>query len=220
MNIEELVQFVDVKEGQEDAFIDYLRGKMITPEGVRSYLEKAIASDPTTEERRTVQPFLDKYHSKGLETWKKNHLESIIEEEVSKRNPAETEEQKRIRKLEEKLAQAEQRERQSRLKAFASSLATQKNLPPDIVGFFVGEDESATEANLETLHNIMSDQVEAQVKARFRETGRQPQFSAQSSTTSIDKLREQYNKAVEQNMPLQERVKLSRQIQEAERQKE
>jgi len=220
MNIEELMQFVEVKEGMDDELVDYLRGKMLTPEGVRSYMEKAIASDPSTEERRTVQPFLDKYHNKGLETWKKNHLESIIEEEAVKRNPAETEEQKRIRKLEDKLQQAEQRERQSRLKAYASSVATSKGLPQDLVGFFVGEDEAATESNLETLYNIMSDQVEAQVKARFRETGRQPQFSAQSSTTSIDKLREQYQKAVDENRPLQERIRLTRQIQETEKQKE
>ena len=220
MNIEELMQFVEVKEGKDDELVDYLRGKMLTPEGVKSYLEKAIASDPSTEERRTVQPFLDKYHNKGLETWKKNHLESIIEDEVVKRNPGETEEQKRIRKLEEKLAQAEQRERQSRLKAYASTLATQKGLPVDLVGFFVGEDETATETNLDALHNIMEDQIETRVKARFRDTGRQPSASQYASVNDIDKLRQQYQKAAETNMPLQERIKLSRQIQELEQQKE
>ena len=220
INIEELMAYVDVKEGKEDELVDYLRGKMLTPEGIKKYLEKAIVSDPTTEERRTVQPFLDKYHNKGLESWKKNHLESIIEDEVTKRNPGETPEQKRIRALEQKLEEAERKEKQSRLKSFASDLATQKNLPLDLVGFFVGPDETATEQNIETLDRVVGEHIESQVKARFRDTGRDVFKGRQPGALDLDKLKEQYASAAKNGMKLQERVALSRRIQELEKSKE
>ena len=220
MNIEELMQFVEVKEGKEEELAGYLQDKMVTAGNVKKYLEKAITSDPTTEERRTIQPYLDKYHERGLETWKKNHLDSLIDEEVSKRHPAETEDQKRIRKLEQKLQEAEAKERQVRLKSYAADIGAQKGLPTELISFFVGEDETATEANIDLLHRIAGDWVDTTVKARFRDTGRNVPLSRQPGAASVDKLREQYQKAVETNMPLQARVKLSRQIQELEQQKE
>ena len=220
INMEELAAFVDVKEGQEEAFIDYLRGKMLTPEGVRKYLEKAITLDPTTEERRTVQPILDRYHNKGLESWKKNNLDSLIDEEVAKRHPAETEDQKRIRKLEEKLKEAEEKERQSRLKAYASNLATQKGLPVDLVGFFVGQDETVTEQNIETLEAVLNEKIESQVKARFRDTGRDVFKNRQTGAMDLDKLKEQYANAQKDGMKLQDKIALARRIQELEHLKE
>jgi len=218
--IEELMEFVDVKEGKDDELVEFIRGKMLTPDSVRKFLEKAITLSPTAEERQAIQPILDKYHHKGLETWKSNHMDSIIEEEVAKRNPGETPEQKRIRALEIKLEEAEKKERKMRLETHAQNLASQNGLPTDLVSFFVGQDEVSTEGNVEKFGQVLNDYVQAQVKSRFRDGGRNIQTPRQATASDIDKLKEQYQNAVKDGMKLQDRIKLSRQIQELENMKE
>jgi hypothetical protein len=44
----------------------------------------------------------DKHSGKSLETWKTNNLQKLIDDEVAKRKPSETPEQKTIRELSEK----------------------------------------------------------------------------------------------------------------------
>ena len=57
----------------------------------------------TEQGKKFIQPKLDRYFNKGLESWKTNHLETLVNDEISKRYPAETPEMKRIRELEQKL---------------------------------------------------------------------------------------------------------------------
>ena len=59
------------------------------------------------EGQKLIQPKLDKYFNKGLETWKQNNLEKLIDEEIAKRYPEETPEMRRIKELEQKLAEKE-----------------------------------------------------------------------------------------------------------------
>ena len=211
--IEELLAFVEVKEGQEDALVDYLKGKMMSPEGVKTYLE-------TQDGKKIIQPMLDRYHNKGLESWKMNNLEGIIEEEVMKRNPGETPEQKRIRALEQKLEEAEKKERRSRLESFAQSLATQKGLPTEIIAHFVGSDEDATEANIETLHRVLGESIQQQVKSRFKDSGRTVPLTKQAAVRELDRMKEEYQAALKDPsaMKLQDRIRLKREIADLENQ--
>ena len=211
--IDELLEFVNVKEGQEEALKDYLQGKLISPEGVKTYLD-------TTEGKKLLQPILDRYHNKGLESWKQNNLEALIEEEVSRRNPAETEEQKRIRRLEQQLNEEREYRKRTELTAYAQRLAAEKGLPSDIVDFVIGADLEATETNIETFSRVISDTVQTQVKSRFKDTGRTIPQTRTSSMGEIESLKKQYAEAQEKNMPLQIRVKLAREIQEQENMKE
>ena len=56
--------------------------------------------------KRFMQPILDKYFSKGLATWKENHLPEEILKAMA---PLETEEAKRIRSLQQELDNANRR---------------------------------------------------------------------------------------------------------------
>ena len=72
---------------------------LLTPEVITGYLE-------SDEGKKLIQPKMDSYFSKGLDTWKNNNLQKLIDDEVAKRNPAETPEQKAIRDLQQQMAQA------------------------------------------------------------------------------------------------------------------
>ncbi len=209
--IEELMQFVEVKEGKEQELADYLSGKILTPDNVKGYLE-------TDEGHKIIKTLNDKHFNKAIVTWKENNLDSIVEDEIAKRNPGETEDQKRIRILEAKIKESETKEKRTRLESYAKEVATQKGVPAEIVPYFVADDEETTEANIETLERNISEMVQQQVKARFKDGGRDVQRNRTPSVGELSRLKDEYQKAIEQNKPLQERVKLSRLIQDAERQ--
>ena len=59
----------------------------------------------------------DRHFSTSLNTWKENNLSKEVEKEISKRYPAETEEQKKLRDLELKLQAMEQESKMKEIKA-------------------------------------------------------------------------------------------------------
>ena len=105
-----------------------------------------------------------------------------------------------------------------RLESYAKETASQKGIPTDIVGYFVADDEETTDANLDTLSRTLSEMVQLQVKNRFKESGRTVTTNKGTTVGELSRLREEYQKAVEQGKPLHEKVRLSRLIQDAEQQ--
>lgn len=114
----------------------------------------------------------DQHFTTALETWKSNHLTGLIDDAVRKANPEQTEEQKRIAALEKQLedqATATQREKLTNL---AMKEAGAKGLPTELIGFFLGEDEDRTKANLGTLESVYNTAIQAAVESKFKENGR------------------------------------------------
>src|SRR5699024_5180319 len=165
MDLQELKQYLESNKDNSDVQAVLNEFKTVSQEDVRSYLD-------TDEGKRFIQPTLDRYHNKSLQTWKDNNLQNLVEDEVAKRNPQETEEQKRIRKLEEELANRDKESKRKDLETTALKLAQEKSLPTEIVNFFVGEDEDTTSANLDTLKQHLDTTIQAQVDERFKAGGR------------------------------------------------
>ena len=209
MDIEEIKKFAAIEEGKEQELESYLRGKTVTPEGVSQFLE-------SDDGKKLIQPLLDKYHAKGLESWKEKNLPKIEEEIQRKLNPEETPEQKKLRELEDKLSQSEAERKRERLRNKAISVVTEKGLnnAMDIVDHFLGQDEDATVANLNKLEKFVQKVVEQNTEALFKEGGRDPHKKKQSAKTQVEELQSQYEKA----QTHVERVALKRRM--AELQKE
>jgi hypothetical protein len=164
VSLEELKQFLE--DNKEDKEVqEYLEGLYLVPKKVKAFLE-------TDAGKKLIQPALDSYFTKGLETWKEKTMPSLIEEEIKKKFPDETEEQKRLRKLEEELAKERQARTKSELINKATQLATQKGLPVEVVHYFVGQDEDETVNNLTALENIWQANIEKVVSEKFKENGR------------------------------------------------
>lgn len=164
VSLEELKQFLE--DNKEDKEVqEYLEGLYLVPKKVKAFLE-------TDAGKKLIQPALDSYFTKGLETWKEKTMPSLVEEEIKKKFPDETEEQKRLRKLEEELAKERQARTKSELINKATQLATQKGLPVEVVHYFVGQDEDETVNNLTALENIWQANIEKVVSEKFKENGR------------------------------------------------
>lgn len=167
MTLEELKKFLEANKDNKE-IQDYLKGLFpLTPEGVTAFLA-------TEDGKKILQPKLDTHFTKSLETWKEKTLPTLLDEEIKKKFPDETEEQKRLRNLEDELTKERQARIKSELVNKATTLATEKGLPVDLIAYFVGQDEETTIANIGNLETVYQKHLQDAVEAKFKENGRTP----------------------------------------------
>ncbi|MCZ4246327.1 DUF4355 domain-containing protein [Bacillus amyloliquefaciens] len=162
-------------------------------EEVQSYLNElsAVSADKvngfldTEEGKRLIQPRLDSHFTKGLDTWKANNLDALVDAKVKELYPEETEEQKRIRKLEKELEDQKTAAQREKLLNKAVSYASEKQLPADVVEFFIGEDEESTMKNLGAFEEKYNAALQKAIESKFQENGRDVQ-SGSNETTNQD----------------------------------
>lgn len=169
MELKDVQEFIKTNAEKEEVK-NYIRG-FTTPDGVKAYLDSEDGG-------RLIQPKLDQHFTRSLETWKANNLQKLIDEEVNKavqaKYPKETEEQKRLHKLESDLQAETQKRQQAELLMSAVTEATAKGLPTDLIRFFVGKDADSTKANLQEYEKAMRD-LEKRVSENFlKKYGRTP----------------------------------------------
>ncbi|MBJ6275283.1 DUF4355 domain-containing protein [Staphylococcus aureus] len=191
MNIEEVKSFFE--EHKDDKEVkDYLNGlKTVSVDDVKDFLD-------TEEGKRFIQPELDRYHSKGLESWKEKNLENLIEQEVQKRNPEQSEEQKRISALEKELEKRDAEAKREKLRSNALGKAQELNLPTSLVDRFLGDSDEDTEQNLKVLKETFDKYVQEGVESKFKSSGRdvkesQNQDLDPSNVKSIEEMAKEIN---------------------------
>ena len=145
----------------------YLLGlNPITVEGVKKFVTE------NAEAKAWLDSEKDKHSSKSLETWKTNNLQKLIDDEVAKRNPAKTPEQIELEKLRKEIEEERKSRTRQELVNKALKVADEKQLPKDIIDFFIADDEENTLANLSKLEEEYSKAVQAAVDAKFKAGGR------------------------------------------------
>lgn len=142
-----------------------------------------------------LQSEKDRHFSKGLETWKENNLSSLVEEEIKKRYPEETEEQRQLRELKAQFEKLQQEKQREAIRNQAYKQASEKGLPLELLDFFVADDEEKTSANLEVFEKVWNAAVQAQVNQTFKANGREPHGSSEPSQNGLEA---QYQKAMQE----------------------
>ena len=151
----------------------------ITPDVFKKLIEE------DTDIKATHFSLIDSARSKGIESWKTNNLQKLVDEEVAKRNPKETEEQKQLRELREQFANLEKDKTKSSLLNTALKLAQEKQIPTDFIDKFVGNDEDETKQNIERFAKVFQDAVTASTQGKFKDFGRVPKTAENLSPTTI-----------------------------------
>lgn len=114
----------------------------------------------------------DKHHNTALQTWKDNNLQSLIDEAVKAANPDETPEQKRIRELEEKVANNEKEATRNALKAKALEYANEKGVPAKFVERFLSETEEDTTKALDEFKADLDAFAQSKVEETLKKNSR------------------------------------------------
>ena len=112
------------------------------------------------------------------EKFNKEKLPKILEEELKKRsNEGLTEDQIKLKELEEKLANIENEKiRMERVNKYTKTL-TEKGLNPDLIDFIMGDDDETINSNIEKITNILNTNVESVVKDKLKASSYTPPTS-------------------------------------------
>lgn len=160
MNLEEIKQFFEEQKDNVEVK-NYLQGlSQVTPDGVNTFLE-------SEDGKKLLQPKMDSYFTKGLETWKSNNLKKLVDEEVKKLNPPTNPLEIELQNLKKELLMKD-------LKATALNAASEQKLPSKLAEFFIGNDEQSTLSNLKTLKEVFDTHINERVQQQLKAGGIDP----------------------------------------------
>ncbi len=169
----------------------------MNPEEIKQFLE-------TDDGKKYLQPRLDQHFTKGLETWKANNLDKLVDQKMKERNPEKDPLMMEIEKLRKDIQMKEIKEK-------ALEKAHQDGLPIQLIDFFLTDDSEKTEANLNTFKDVFDQHLQSKTKERLKEGGIDPKGSPQTPKTfTMDQIKnmsmEEYKanrEAVDQFLSLQ-----------------
>ena len=141
----------------------------LTKEQIKELSEKNDAFKEYVNQQK------DQHFSKSIETWKANNLQKLVDEELNKRNPKETAEQKAFRELQEEVKELKLAKTTAENRADAVRSFNAEGLPEDLLDVLDYTDAEKMQAQIERIKtaykDILSRQVEEQVA---KKTGRKP----------------------------------------------
>lgn len=179
MDLKSILAKLDKGEALTADELNFLKGlKTLTPESVKDYLDKDEAG------KKYLQSLNDAAVTKGISTFKEKTMPGLIEEEIKKKFPDETEEQKKLRILTEDQEKLKAEIKRKDLLNKAISIATEKKLPLKLVEKFLGDDEETTIKNLELLETEYNGGITSAVEEKFKAEGRTP--PTQTLTPPVD----------------------------------
>ena len=126
----------------------------------------------------------DRHFSTSLNTWKENNLSKEVEKEISKRYPAETEEQKKLRDLELKLQAMEQESKMKEIKANTMRVINDKKLDSEILDFVLSETEEVTISKIDKLESLIDKLATQRVEEKYKQANTTPSTSIGEATLS------------------------------------
>lgn len=183
MNIEEVKNFInDNKESEEVK--TYLQDlNKVNVEGI----EKYVTEDE--EGKKWFDSVKDKHFNKALETWKSNNLTKLIDDEVKKKFPSKDEKDIEVENLKVEIEKMKQEKLHEALTSKAIKIASDKNLPLNLVDFFIAQDEEATVNNLKVLEESFNKEVQKAVEKRLKNEGYNPPKDTSGNTLTLETIK-------------------------------
>ena len=153
-----------INEVDDNADID----EIILSNGFAKPITDVEGLNKLLESDKSLQGLFDKKVTTGIENFKKNGMQKIIEAEVLKRTGKnETPEQKEIRELKERLDKADKEKAKAEMINKYKDVLTEKKIPSNMIDFLLAQDDETTEANIELFENSMKQYIETGIKAKL-----------------------------------------------------
>ena len=129
-------------------------------------VEKITLEDfkKVTNENKEIKGYYtsekDRAVSKGIETFKSNNLQKLIDEELKKKsNEGLSEEAIQLKELQAKFEALEKEKMRSELKGKYTKLLTEKGLNSELVDFVFNEDEEIFNSNVDKINSILQNSI-------------------------------------------------------------
>ena len=181
MNIEEIKSFLEQNKESEEVkgYIDTFK----TPLQVDSVKDFLNSNE---EGKKYLQSYGDKRVSEGIDSWKKNNLEQLVQAELLKKNPKLTPEQLEIQNIKAELEKEKGIRKRAEMVAKYKDVLVSKNIPSELTDFILAEDEEVVNANITLFENSMKNYIESQVNNRLKGSSYTPPSNGKASFTMED----------------------------------
>ncbi|MBY6797085.1 DUF4355 domain-containing protein [Clostridium botulinum] len=133
-----------------------------------------------------IDSLKDTHLNKGLDTWKANNLQNLIDEKIKELYPEDDPKDLELKKLQQEMENMKKEKIKEQLTNKALKIATEKGLPTDLVDYFIGQDEETTNKNLETLEKVFTDKLETTVKERLKDNSYTPPSGGSDPEGGLD----------------------------------
>ena len=160
MTIQEIIAELQ-KHKDSDEYKEFIK-TLINSDSVNEYLS-------TEEGKRLMQPKLDSYHSKCLETWKNNNLDNLVNAKIKELYPDDDPKDIELAKIKSELEAMKRESVRKDLTNKALTIANEKGLPIDLVDYFVGADEKATTDNLSKFEKAFNSAIGSAVEKKMKD---------------------------------------------------
>ena len=162
MNKNELLALIN--EVDDNADID----EIILSNGFAKPITDVEGLNKLLESDKSLQGLFDKKVTTGIENFKKNGMQKLIEAEVLKRTGKnETPEQKEIRELKERLDKADKEKAKAEMISKYKDVLAEKKIPSNMIDFLLAQDDETTGANIELFENSMKQYIETGIKEKL-----------------------------------------------------
>lgn len=132
---------------------------------------KEIRGYYTSEKDSAISKAINKHDEKFMA----EKLPALVEAEIKKRsNEGLTEDQIKLKELQDKLAKMEQEKLRSDMSNKYIKVLKEKGLNTDLIDFVLGADEEATNNNIEKMATIFNSNVETKVKEKLNNSSYVP----------------------------------------------
>jgi len=187
-NFSEVVDYITTNSENEEVS-NYIKGfKTVDLDGAKNFLE-------SNEEGKS---YFDTRVGKGIETFKTNNLQKLIDAEMLKKNPALTPEQLQIQELKQKFADMEKSKTKVEQMSKYKDILQQKKIPSNMVDFLLNDDEETTNANIAIFEDSMKSYIEEAIKAKFGSNQHTPSDATAPITEKLTD--EQINKMSQEQL--------------------
>lgn len=175
-----------IKDIEDDKDVDEIlaTSELATKFGGLDVFKQKINTDK--DFKSFIDSLKDTHLSKGLETWKQNNLQNLIDEKIKELYPEEDPKDTELVKLKQEMENMKKEKIKEQLTNKALKIATEKGLPTNLVDYFIGQDEETTNKNLETLEKVFTDKLETTVKERLKDNSYTPPSGGSDPEGGLD----------------------------------
>ncbi|WML44082.1 DUF4355 domain-containing protein [Neobacillus sp. PS3-40] len=165
LNLEQVQSYLETNKENDD--VKTYLGKLSTPntDGVKGFLES------NEDGKKLFQSLSDSKVTQGIDSFKKNNLQKLLDDEIKKRFPEKDEKDIQLENIKAELAKIQSEKVRESLTNKAMKIANEQKLPLDLVEYFIGEDEDKTTSNLTKLKSVFENHIQSMVEEKLKESG-------------------------------------------------
>lgn len=179
MDIQEITTYLEQNKDSEG--VKNFVASFYTPDKLNPVLDSETGL-------KLIQPRIDKHVSKGIETFKTNSLPKLIDDEVNKRFPGESEDAKRIKKIELDLEGQRLAATREKIKNIAITKLTEAKMPVGLANILVADTEDAFNSNFNSIKSIWDKELNERIKVELKKNGRTPHKEGSDKHTDTSEM--------------------------------